>query len=337
MKERQVLAGSCPGKPLDLHDRAEMRELFAQSIAAADRQRLRVRVPRPDGLLLKRKDMHFHFRPEIFVQIHGTTEFRFPKETITVTPGEMLIVPAGLPHGETIFRDDFGKFRNLVIGFYSHTLSLHFAHEVSPGRPDIETIEFFEAPELETLVQLTNQLTATFHMHSPARDAVLKGLTMAVLGMFQNLVETGGGSLEGDIGKVLQAKWIVREQFSNPDLNVKSIAERLQCSPDYLSHLFHTETEEKLIHYIQRVRINGAVLALETTPLYISEIAYASGFSDPAYFARVFKKHRGESPADFRERLDRERRDQEERPKTIYYDRVDFTAGSPVSAGGTTG
>jgi AraC-like DNA-binding protein len=28
---------------------------------------------------------------------------------------------------------------------------------------------------------------------------------------------------------------------------------------------------------------------LQTTPLYVSEIAWSSGFSDPAYFARVFK------------------------------------------------
>ncbi|MCF3648550.1 helix-turn-helix transcriptional regulator [Synoicihabitans lomoniglobus] len=332
MKDRQVLAGSCPGKPLDLHDRAAMREIFSRSILAAERQRLRLRVPRLDGLLQKHKDMHFHFRPEIFIQLQGTTEFRFPKESITLLPGEMLIVPAGLPHGETIFRDDFGKFRNLVVGFYSHTLSLHFAHEVAPQRPDIETIEFFEAADLETFVLLTNQVVGAYHMQSPARDALLKGLSIAVLGMFQNLVETGGGSLEGDIGKVLQVKWIVREQFSNSRLNVKSIAERLQCSPDYLSYLFHNETGEKLIHYIQRVRIDGAVMALESSPLYISEIAYASGFSDPAYFARVFKKHRGESPADFRERLDQQRQRQEERPKTIYYDHVDFTAGSPVVA-----
>ncbi len=332
MKTRQVLAGSCPGKPLDLRDRAEMRELFARSIVAADRQRLRLRIPSLEGLLQKHRDMHFHFRPEIFIQIQGSTEFRFPKETVQVGPGEMLIVPAGMPHGETIYRDDFGKFRNLVVGFYSHAMSLHFAHEVAPGRPDIETIEFFEAPELETFIGLTNQIVETHHMMSPARDTLLKGLTIAVLSMFQNLVETGGGNLEGDIGKVLQVKWIVREQFSNPLLNVKTIAERLQCSPDYLSHLFHTETGEKLIHYIQRVRIDGAVMALESTPLYISEIAYASGFADPAYFARVFKKHRGESPADFRERLDKSLHEKESRPKTIYYDRVDFTSGQPVLA-----
>jgi len=332
MKDRPNSAGVVPGTTLSPQDRAAMRDTFAQTIVAAERQRLRLRIPREEGLLQNEKGMHFHFRPEIFIQVHGRTDFRFPRETFTLDAGEMCIVPACLPHGETIHADGQGRFRNLVAGFYSHTLSLHFAHQVAPQRPDIETIEFFDAPNLDTFVALTNQLVATYHMHSPARDALLKGLTIAELAMFQNLVETGNANLEGDLGKVLKAKWVVRDQFSNPDLNVKTIAEKLMCSPDYLSHLFHQETGEKLIHYIQRVRIEGAALALETSPLYISEIAYASGFSDPAYFARVFKKHRGETPADFRERLERQKRETETRPKTIYHDREDFSAGQPVVA-----
>lgn len=334
MKERPNPAGALPGATLSAQDRAAMRDTFAQAIGAAERQRLRLRIPREEGLLQKEKGMHFHFRPEIFIQIHGRTEFRFPKEAFPLEAGEMCIVPACLPHAETIFSDTQGRFRNLVAGFYSHTLSLHFAHEVAPQRPDIETIEFFDAPHLDTFIALTNQIVATHHMQSPARDSLLKGLTIAELAMFQNLVETGNGNLEGDLGKVLKAKWVVRDQFSNPDLNVKTIAERLMCSPDYLSHLFHQETGEKLIHYIQRVRIEGAALALETSPLYISEIAYASGFADPAYFARVFKKHRGETPADFRERIERQRRETDSRPKTIYHDREDFSAGQAVAATG---
>ena len=31
----------------------------------------------------------------------------------------------------------------------------------------------------------------------------------------------------------------------------------------------------------------------------ISEIAYALGFSDPAYFTRLFKKYFGKSPSEF--------------------------------------
>ena len=332
MNDGRFLDSGCPGKPLQFHDRAEMREVFEQLIKQADRQQLRLKIPREESLMQKHHGMHFHFKPEIFIQLQGRTEFHFPRESLELRPGELAVIPAGVPHGETVFQDASGPFRNLVAGFYSHTLSLHFAHEVSPTKPDIEVIEFFDVPNLDVYLTLTNTLVQTFHMQGPARAQVLKGLMMSLLGMFLNTVETGSGKLNRDIGKVFQVKWIVREQFSNPDLNVKIIAEKLQCSPDYLSHLFHRETGEKLIHYIQRIRIEGAILALETTPLYISEIAYASGFADPAYFARVFKKHKGESPQDFRDRLDHQRSAREERPKTIYFDRVDYTHGIPAMA-----
>lgn len=35
----------------------------------------------------------------------------------------------------------------------------------------------------------------------------------------------------------------------------------------------------------------------------VSEIAYALGFSDPAYFTRLFKKYFGESPSEFTKNL----------------------------------
>ncbi|BET67467.1 hypothetical protein ASA1KI_23850 [Opitutales bacterium ASA1] len=330
MKNGQLFDRTCPGKALQLHDRAEMRAVFAQAIRQVERQQMRLRVPRMDTLMQKHPGMHFHFKPEIFIQLRGRTEFKTPRESVPLRAGEICIMPSGVPHGEEIFRDDDGPFRNLVAGFYSNVLSLHFAHEVAPRRPDIDVIEFFEGPDLEMMLMLTNHLVQTYHMQTPARDQVLKGSLIALLGMLQNLVETGGDQLNADIGKVFQVKWLVREQFSNPELNVKVIAEKMQCSPDYLSHLFHKDTGEKLIHYIQRIRIEGAILALETTPLHISEIAYAAGFADPAYFARVFKKHTGESPQEYRSRLDEERGERESQPKTIYFDREDFTYGSPT-------
>jgi len=152
---------------------------------------------------------------------------------------------------------------------------------------------------------------------------------IALLGLFRNIVETGTGNLNSDIGKVFQAKCRVREQFSNPDLCVQDIAATLGCSADYLSHLFHTETKERLTHYIQRIRIEGALLALETTTLNVSEIAYACGFADPAYFARVFKQHKGIAPQEFRAQADAQRNQRESQPKTVYADRLDFTSGVP--------
>lgn len=298
-------------------------------LEAAEKRRLRIRIPREDGLMQKIKGAHFHYKPELFFQLKGVSHFRFPRETLDLHPDEMLVIPACLPHDESI-TPERGAFRNLVAGFYSHTISLHFGAEFESGKPDIECIDFFDAPDLATYLTLAQALVQAYHTQTPARESVLLGLVTTLLAMLKNLVTTGMGDLNADLGKVFQTKWLVREQFSNPELNVARIAGRLGCSPDYLSHLFHKETGEKLIHYIQRIRIEGATLALENSALYVSEIAYASGFSDPAYFARVFKNHKGESPAQFRERLNARRREAESAPKTIYYDHVDYSHGRPA-------
>jgi len=310
-------------------DRAEMRGLFEAWIKQAEGGQLRLRIPHEARPVQNLRGMHYHYRPEIFLQIHGRTTFRFPREHFELGPGEICIVPAGTAHGETVFPGADHPFRNLVAGFYNHTISVHFAYEAAPTRPDIQAIEFFDAPNLDVFLTLTNSLVHAHATQTPARAAVVKGLLIALLGLFRNIVETGTGNLNSDIGKVFQAKCRVREQFSNPDLCVQDIAATLGCSADYLSHLFHTETKERLTHYIQRIRIEGALLALETTTLNVSEIAYACGFADPAYFARVFKQHKGIAPQEFRAQADAQRNQRESQPKTVYADRLDFTSGVP--------
>lgn len=311
------------------HNRAEMRQIFDHAIRQAERNRIILRVPREVRSVQNKRGMHYHYRPEVFIGVRGWTDFSFPKENFRVAPEEVCVIPAGVPHAEKVSAAPGDSFRNLVAGFYNNTLSIHLAHETRPGKPDIEVIEFFDAPNLEVFLTLATNIASTHNMHGPARDAVLQGLLLALLGLMRNIVETGTGQLNSDIGKVFQAKCLVREQFANPDLSVQHVAGVLGCSADYLSHLFHTETKERLTHYIQRIRIDGSVLALETTKLTISEIAYASGFADPAYFARVFKQHKGMTPQEFRAKLDARRQEQEQQPKTVYYDHVDFTHGVP--------
>ena len=310
-------------------NRAEMCFALERAIKIADRGRTTVRVPNEVVGVRKMHGMHYHYRPEVFLQLQGTTEFQFPKERFTLLEDELCVIPAGVPHGETVAASPAKPFRNLVAGFYNNTLSLHFAYEARPGRPDIEAIEFFDAQNLDVFLTLANGLAQASLMHSPAQESVKKGFLLGLLGLFRNIVETGSGRLNSDIGKVFQAKCLVREQFSNPELRVQNIAETLGCSADYLSHLFHTETKERLTHYIQRIRIGGSVLALETTSMTIAEIAYASGFSDPAYFARVFRQHKAVTPQVYRSQLLSLRNAPEQNPKTVYSDHVDFSHGVP--------
>ena len=71
---------------------------------------------------------------------------------------------------------------------------------------------------------------------------------------------------------------------------------------------------------------------IETTTLTVSEIAYANGFADPAYFTRVFKQHKGVTPHEYRRQLAAHRTLEEGQPKSVYFDHVDYTPGSPQPA-----
>ncbi|MBN1404517.1 MAG: AraC family transcriptional regulator [Opitutales bacterium] len=309
--------------------RAEMHGLLEECVQRSTKGLLRTKVAQESSSFEKHPLMHYHFSPEVFVQQEGVTEFSFPRDKLVLKPGEVCILPAGVPHKERISKID-GQFRNMVVGFYHDTISVHFANEVSPGKPDIEVIEFFFAPDIDQMKALMNILVQVSKTgDSQERDAAMRGLVMAFFSLLYKLVAHGTENFNSEAGKVFQTKWLVREQLSSTTLSVKSLAERLQCSADYLSHLFHSTTGERLVSYIQRKRIEGAKLALEATPLYVSEIAWSSGFSDPAYFARVFKKFTGETPQSYREMLEKKRHQMDSRPKTVYHDRDEFSMGKP--------
>lgn len=291
----------------------------------------RLKVPRPLNLMQRQPGMHYHLRPEVFFQLSGETRFRFPGgERCVLQPGELAVLATGLSHGEEAVAGQNEVFRNLVVGFYSSSVSIHFAVDIGGGRPEIEKIMFFTTPDLARIVQLVDYLVQSRHSGSAFSEAAVWGLLMTLLAVLCDLTGAETPVMKQEPQRIFQVKWLVRDQLYNPELNVAFLAQRIGCSADYLSHLFHKETGETLIHYIHRQRIVGAVQALEGSRLSISEIAWACGFVDPGYFTRVFRKHTGLTPQAYRTKRQTEAEQTNCQPKTIYHDRIDYSPGVTV-------
>ena len=99
-----------------------------------------------------------------------------------------------------------------------------------------------------------------------------------------------------------KAKEYIRENFQK-DLTLDEVSKVVDISPYYFSKLFKQETGENFIEYLTKVRMKNAEELLKDSSYSIKEICAASGYGDPNYFSRIFKKYEGVTPSEYRERL----------------------------------
>lgn len=85
--------------------------------------------------------------------------------------------------------------------------------------------------------------------------------------------------------------------------SVKYCAGELKLSPNYLSALMRKETGNSALNYIHSKLIELAKTELTATNKTINEIAYSLGFEYPAHFTRLFKKHEGCTPGEYRKQI----------------------------------
>lgn len=87
------------------------------------------------------------------------------------------------------------------------------------------------------------------------------------------------------------------------DLRLKSIAEKLNVNPSYLSDLFHREYGCTLTEFINTQRIDRGITLLRSTSKPVQTISTECGIQDVNYFIKLFKKRTGLTPKKYREQF----------------------------------
>ena len=99
-----------------------------------------------------------------------------------------------------------------------------------------------------------------------------------------------------------KAKKYIRENFQK-ELTLDEVSKIVDISPYYFSKLFKQETGENFIEYLTKIRMKNAEMLLRDSHYSIKEVCIMSGYGDPNYFRRIFKKYEGVTPSEYRERL----------------------------------
>lgn len=85
------------------------------------------------------------------------------------------------------------------------------------------------------------------------------------------------------------------------EITLDQLAELIGVSPKYLSTLFKKEVGTTISEYIQQARVDESKRLLSYSETPISEIWSLLNFSDQSHFTKVFKKHVGVTPKQYRE------------------------------------
>ena len=81
-------------------------------------------------------------------------------------------------------------------------------------------------------------------------------------------------------------------------IQLSDTAEAAFVNASYLSRLFSEYLKTNFIDYLTNLRINEAERLLKEKAITVKEAAFASGYQDPNYFSKTFKKIKGILPTD---------------------------------------
>jgi len=95
---------------------------------------------------------------------------------------------------------------------------------------------------------------------------------------------------------------IARREY-NRVLRTERVAERLGVSSAAFCQAFRGDTGMSFKDYLLQVRVGAAKALLVDTGSSVTYIALETGFADPNYFSRAFRKLAGLNPSEYREKF----------------------------------
>lgn len=250
-------------------------------------------------------DWHTHETTELLFCIKGETRYEFRQHpSVTLCAGSYLVIPAGVEHRVSNGIDEPGKRIGLNLR-HSNSAKRRFAvfekRDYSIFRATLEasglTVHSCTPGMKSTILALEQLLRAP--CHSSAEYGYMRILCCSIL----------YAAILPPLSKATPQTKIVDEAVRWLDahysekISVDRLAAYMGYSRARLFVLFREHTGLSPNDYLQRLRIRKAKELLASGNDSALSISAACGFPDSRYFSRVFKKHTGNTPLGYRQKL----------------------------------
>ncbi len=203
---------------------------------------------------------------------------------------QALVIPSGVPH-------EYGAdARDPWTIWWAHLAGTDVAElieslEATADRPVVPVRAIDRAVAL-----LDEIVTGLERDQSPVR------LLGAAGAAWKLLTQINVDRLLPEPGDPLQRAMNYLAERLDGKVKVSDLASLVGVSPSHLGALFRKATGGGVLAHHTALRMARARQLLDATDATVTEIAFDLGFDDAFYFSRVFRRHHGMSPSDFRRR-----------------------------------
>ncbi len=228
----------------------------------------------------------------IVIPVSGKAVYRFDNRTYRLERGKILFAGSGFPIDKEVKGDQDWQY--FLIHYKpsrkdSMLYTEHFELEVCKKRA------LMIVNEAEKLERLLEEKTSLSQLKSKN--------TLSML--IENIIDCAiCFSKDDTVLKVERIIKIIQENYHLP-LSNEWLADYVSWDMKKMHYYFTKTTGTSPRRYLIHYRMSQAKFYLSDSKMTVAEIAQMVGYEDPFHFSKLFKKHQGISPSEYRRRLEK--------------------------------
>lgn len=228
---------------------------------------------------------HQHGYWEVLLNEEGSGCFSADGGSWLFSPGSIAVIPPGTPHS-----------KKSAEGFSDRSLFIKNFREI--GRKGVKVFQDDAQGTVKKIFDMAEQ----FHKQDQESEGDVAGVIVNVLGdlLYHVLASYYDRSMKKDL-RLEGVIELMHDNISNRDFDLTQAIASSGYSMGYFRKIFKEMTGQSPVTYFNDLHISHAKSLFQQyeSSWSVKEVAFQSGFDDPLYFSRVFRKSEGVSPRQY--------------------------------------
>lgn len=256
--------------------------------------------------------IHWHDEIEIISVSYGTAKYVVDFKEYIVREGDILIIPPSSLHYFEQHNDEhflgltyiFDK--KLIDGGSFDTCSTKYINPIFNNDIYLPIHIPADTPHTDTLKPILDKILINHDSHRDAYELQIKIGFLEFISYFYSvnyyLVNKSYDTSNMRTTSLIKDVTTYIEEHYSDKITLEMLAEKINISVYYLSHIFKQYTNQTPIEYLNQYRLATAANLLKTTDSSIMDISFECGYNNVSYFNRAFKNRYNLTPKEYRKR-----------------------------------